>query len=150
MQPDDNSRWPLLGSNTYTFKQDFDPDALALTLAKIAHACTVAEFGIESFSSFLPPVLLGQQKDIYTYVGSSPAHIGDPTELHRVQLHLGHPHYGAKADYLLSVSICLLSSLGLPTALVIVGRANEQWAQREAARYHSNAIGIPEPPPNLA
>jgi hypothetical protein len=127
-------RWPKIGSNNYIFTQRFDADALALTLAKIAHAYCVADFGIENFEAFLPPIIRGEHSNIYTYVGGSPDRLCHPGQLHSVQLHLGHRHYGRRADWLLMVSIGLLSHLQMPTALVVVGRADRDWALREAAR----------------
>jgi hypothetical protein len=134
LMPADWTRWPVLGSNRYTFEQQFDPDALALTLAKIAHAYAVADFGLNNFEPFLPPVILGESDKLYKYVGGSPTPLRDPNTLHSVRLHLGHSHFGAKADWLLLVSIGLLSAYDMPTALVVVGRANERWAIEEAER----------------
>jgi hypothetical protein len=132
--PTDNSRWRSIGSNSYSFEQSFDPEALALTLAKIAHAYAVADFGLANFEPFLPSAILGRSNDLFKYVGGSPAPIRDEGMLHSIRLHLGHSHYGSRADWLVLASINLLSAYDMPTALVVVGRANKQWAVEEAKR----------------
>lgn len=134
VMPTDYSRWQSIGSNSYSFEQTFDPDALALTLAKISHAYAVADFGLSNFEPFLPPVILGQRNDLYKYVGSNPAPLRDQGMLHSVRLHIGHAHYGERARWLVLASISLLSLYDMPTALVVVGQANKQWAVEEAKR----------------
>lgn len=135
LMPTDYRRWKVVGSNQYTFTGGrIDPDCYALTLAKIAHAYTVADFGLSNFEPFLPPIILGDRRKLYTYVGGSPTPLRDQNMLHSVRLHLGHPHYGSRADWLLLASISLLSAYDMPTALIVVGRADRNWALDETRR----------------
>ncbi|WP_241557461.1 hypothetical protein [Croceibacterium ferulae] len=130
--------WEKATQNQLTFDQTFNVECLALTLAKIGHAYAAAEFGLDNFEPFLPAIIRGERGCIHTYVGGDVEQLQDPGLLHSIRLRLGHPSYGSRADFLLMVSIGLLSQFGSPTALVIVGRAKEDWAWREAER-HSEA-----------
>jgi hypothetical protein len=126
--------WDKVRGNNLKFDQTFNVECLALTLAKIGHAYAAAEYGLDNFKPFLPPIIRGERGGIHTYVGGDVERFQDPGQLHSIRLRLGHPSYSSRADYLLMVSIGLMSQFGAPTALVIVGRAEEKWAWREAER----------------
>jgi HNH endonuclease len=92
-QPRDNSVWGKHKGQTFSFMQKFDVDALARTLAKIAHAIAIGELGINAFEHWLPPDILGADPALSYLVGSGAGSLDPTNVLHEIKWTVGHwPH----------------------------------------------------------
>ncbi len=92
----------------------------ARLLAKTAHCCAVAEYGIEGFDPFLNDIILGKDyRRMFYYIGGrlnlQPA---DPTYY---TMELGLIKTPPLEEYV-HVSIRIFADLGSPTYRVVVGR----------------------------
>lgn len=91
-----------------------DAGALARMLAKIAHAITVANYGLGSFRPFLPEVIL-QEKNVFHYVGGAPIDSTRRTDvLHSVAVE-------EQQNGLIIVYLRLFTILGAPAYRIVVG-----------------------------
>jgi len=93
-------------------------DPFCLTLAKIAHAFTSAELGINAFTPFLTRMI--RERDLSTttqYIGGGEGNEAPSTHLHQIEF-----FETATSRDLITVRIRLLTVLGTPTYYVVVGR----------------------------
>lgn len=99
-------------------------------LAKTAHAYAAAKIGLELFDPFLEDLILARTDDVAKYVGDS--YLASPFvehPAHTAQISIGEATDGPAAGFLI-VRIQLYPSLGSPSHLVVVGRANGDISQR--------------------
>ena len=136
--PDEPARYQgfEIQRNKYRGRADIFKDGVAITrnnidlvlfarfLAKIAYCVSVAKFGLNSFESFLPPLILGETGEWSHFVGGyAPRHriIDQAKKNLHTTAHYINPESGQ-----LSADIQLLSRYGTPTYFVVVGR----WTRR--------------------
>lgn len=132
--PRDTSSWRKHSAKTFSFAQKFDVDALARTLAKIAHATAVGALGIEAFEHWLPPYILGTDPALSYLIGAGDGSL-DPTNiLHKIKWTVG-----PKTDrhlltrYLVTVNIRLFAQFGGPHSMVVVGKSSEDFVRARLA-----------------
>jgi hypothetical protein len=83
--PKNKSLWGRSNASTFSVSQKFDLDSLARTLAKIAHAFCIGEFGSSFFEAWLPPYILGTDLALSYLVGGVPGSIEPVNLLHQLQ-----------------------------------------------------------------
>ena len=98
-----------------------DFDAYFRMLAKIAHAQTVADAGLEAFEPFLNDFILGREELSSRYIGAA---INNEPLLAQPYLHWAKMSqgFGGILDGLLIVRVHLFASLGLPAYDIVTGR----------------------------
>ncbi len=113
--PEFKEKLEKFGKDGFRFSP-FEIGSLSRTLAKIAHAYSVAELGTDGFEPLLPDLILGKSDHLADYVGSGPLPEGQPAteQLHRVT----HEWNGD----LLLVRVGLYSKFGLSPYWVVSGR----------------------------
>jgi hypothetical protein len=118
------------------------PLHFARMLAKIAHAFTVAKYGIDSFEPLLPPLILGASDAAPFLVGGdasgSPAN--QPKVLHDIFRMDCHRDDG---PVYLSTAIQLFAMIGMPRYHVIVGRRLKEAPPSEKMGL-TKAVPIPQ------
>lgn len=134
-QPRDNSDWGKHRAQTFSFTQKFDVDALARTLAKIAHAIAVGELGINAFEHWLPPYILGKDPALSYLVGAAEGSLDLANELHEIKWTVG-PRTDCHlvTRYLVTVNIRLFAQYGGPHAMVVVGKSSEDFVRARLAQ----------------
>jgi hypothetical protein len=76
-------------ASTFSVTQKFDLDSLARTLAKIAHALCIGEFGSSFFEPWLLPYILGTDLALSYLVGGMPESLAPVSELHQLRYNAG-------------------------------------------------------------
>lgn len=100
-------RWGLV--------QSFIPDVFCRQMAKIAHGAALAELGEGSFRATLPSVILGEDRNVFHYVGGTVVPSGEKIEqTHSISI--------TEIGGWLAVNVRLFSGLGAPGYLAIVGK----------------------------
>ena len=108
--PRDRSAWESSPAESFSFQQKYDVDALARTLAKIAHAIAVGELGIGAFEHWLPPYILGEDPTLSYLVGGGDGALAPSDRLHDIQWTVS-PRNGDVKNYLVTVRIRTLLSI---------------------------------------
>ncbi len=134
-QPRDNSAWGKHKAQTFSFTQKYDVDALARTLAKIAHAIAVGELGINAFEHWLPPYILGMDPALSYLVGAGEGSLDPANVLHEIKWTVG-PRTDCHlvTQYLVTVNIRLFAQYGGPHAMVVVGKSSEDFLRARLAQ----------------
>lgn len=96
----------------------FSPFTFGRMIAKIAHSLAVAEYGIESFTPFLPNIILGKSAAVTHYIGAQVMPEPDPKGLHN--LHIGWLERGQHSY--LTAYIRLFCNYGTPDYMVVIGQ----------------------------
>lgn len=106
----------------------FKEDVFSRFLAKIAHCMAVAHFGIDSFQPYLPPIILGTDKDSGWLVGGGNPPSGGSEQLpkgrHKIFGHavnMGLMRHTVTNHTLLYADIQLFRFAGSPSYCVAVG-----------------------------
>lgn len=108
---------------SYSLEQKYDLDCLALTLAKISHVLCVAEFGFETFDHWLPPYILGYDKNLSYLIGGA-SESGEPRNvLHDLKFEVCQQGDG---NFMIFVKARLFAQFGGPTALIVVGPTTQE------------------------
>jgi hypothetical protein len=129
-QPRDNSVWGKHKAQTFSFMQKFDVDALARTLAKIAHAIAIGELGINAFEHWLPPDILGADPALSYLVGSGAGSLDPTNVLHEIKWTVGpRMEQNFVNQYMVTVNIRLFAQFGGPHAMVVVGKSSEEFVR---------------------
>ncbi len=106
-----------------SFVQRFDVDSLALTLARVAHALAVANFGVDFFEPWLPPYILGRDKSLSYLIGGGNVDKSPEDILHNLGYQVGPRTLGwGVTQTLLTVDIRFWAQFGGPSAEVVVGK----------------------------
>lgn len=106
-------------------------------LAKIAHAITVAEFGLHRFEPWLPPIILGQDPDWAWLVGGIGQSVEPVEKLHEIQWDVA-PRPELGGQYLVTVRIRLFAEMGGPHALVIAGASSAEAVLDALSERHAD------------
>lgn len=112
------------------FEGDFQMRELARFLAKIAHAITVAEYGLDGFEPWLPDFILGKDDcSLHYLVAGRPNHLTDQHGEHKLQLGVwGNDHSAIAA------TIRLFCRFATPDYEVAVGRFKNRCTSSRSAR----------------
>lgn len=129
--PRKRSLWDGSNASAFSVSQQFDLDSLARTLAKIAHALCIGEFGSSFFEPWLPPYILGTDLALSYLVGGAPGSLEPVSELHQLRYNAGQV---ANGQWLVSADIRLFAQFGGPHATVIVGRTTEELVRSRLAK----------------
>jgi hypothetical protein len=127
--PRKRSLWDKSNASAFSVSQQFDLDSLARTLAKIAHALCIGEFGSSFFEPWLPPYILGTDRALSYLVGGVPGSLEPVSELHQLRYNAGQV---ANGEWLVSADIRLFAQGG-PHTTVIVGRTTEELVRSRLA-----------------
>jgi hypothetical protein len=119
----------------------FNPGLFARMIAKIAHAFTVADQGLNKFRPLLPSVIVGAQTDnLADFIGGDMIIPPAIETLHRLHLEVGwvegvdYAKYGLPNDVqFLIVHVRLFANLATPQYHVVVGIWNEPRKKNEAS-----------------
>ena len=122
--PRDKTAWSKSAASSFSFIQRFDVDALALMLAKIAHATCIERFGFNFFDPWLPPYILGKDRALSYLVGGANKPLEPVNKLHEIQYTAAFNE--TAGEWLASVDIRLFAQFGGPDAQVIVGQTSEE------------------------
>jgi hypothetical protein len=122
--------WERSNASAFSVSQQFDVDSLARTLAKIAHALCIGEFGSSFFEPWLPPYILGTDLALSYLVGGAPGSLEPVSELHQLRYNA---RQVANSQWLVSADIRLFAQIGGPHATVIVGRTTEELVRSRLA-----------------
>jgi hypothetical protein len=123
------------GDKSWRIRIEFDAQAFARVLAKIAHATAIAHFGLGSFKPFLPDIIRGIDTNTGYYIGAGlpPTDPDPPLQAGKHQVH----HRIAmtqlrndKGHVVLAAAIQLFPFTGAPTYTVIVGEPGPELAQQ--------------------
>lgn len=101
--------------------QPFSPDIICRSIAKIAHGAAVAELGFNKFEPMLPPIILGEDKNISHLIGSTTAKGRKRDTLHEIVLDLSGEYVIAKVQ--------LFARYQIQPFLAVVGRARQELMQ---------------------
>jgi hypothetical protein len=113
--PDFQKKFSALGRGG-GIERDIDSRALARMLAKIAHSFAVATYGLDTFTPFLPEIILDKSDNHQFYIG------GSSVEFLPKHNAITSISAGVLHDGLIIVHIRLFVSLGGPAYRVVVGR----------------------------
>lgn len=94
----------------------FNPGSLCKLFAKIAHGAAVAEIGLDNFSPFLPPYILGTEKSLSYYVGTLPDKPEKTQQLHNTLI---------QNEQLLIGHVRLFGNFELPAWEVVIGELHQ-------------------------
>jgi hypothetical protein len=112
----------------------FDLTAFARLCTKIAHGYAVATFGLDAFDAWLPPYILGVNKQFGYVLGSSHE---QPRDDH-VANALNWSAYEMTNTTLLAVHIHLFPPMGQPPIAVVVGSmSSDQYDALRRMTHHS-------------
>jgi HNH endonuclease len=130
------------GAGSLSHTMAFSTGDFARTLAKIAHAITVADYGLENFKPFLIDFILTGRSDqpYYYYIGSPPQPTPDDkasSPTHELSIKFFELQRG---PWLGVVTIRLFANLGTPRYHVVVGEFPELPS---AAQSESGALQDP-------
>lgn len=106
------------GAKGYRLPVRYDQKSIARMVAKIAHGLTVEWLGLDGFTPYLPPMILGHSQDLGRWVGSPSASLFDeaPDRGHRFRV-------GTLDDSpLLIAGVHVFADSGAPEYLVVVGQ----------------------------
>jgi hypothetical protein len=96
----------------------FNPFTLGRMICKIAHSLAVAEYGLNSFTPYLPDLILGKSNSFMHYLSAQVSPESDNQGLHN--LHIGWLET-ASIPFLVAY-IRLFCNFGTPDYMVVVGR----------------------------
>ncbi len=96
----------------------FSPFTYGRMICKIAHSLAVAEYGLDSFTPYLPNLILGRSNELTHYVAAQVSPEPDNHGLHNV--HIGWLET-ATPPYLVAY-VRLFCNYGTPDYMVVVGR----------------------------
>jgi hypothetical protein len=105
----------------------FEVVSFAQFIAKISHALAVAEFGIDSFDPYLPPLIRGRHQDVPFYVGTNRQHSPfSSAKDHRGSFEI----ISVGSDKYLCCNLQLLAGFRLPIYQAVVAKSNEAVEER--------------------
>lgn len=106
--------------------EPFSPDRFCRTVAKIAHGAAVAHFPKDSFTQYLPKIILGEDRNISYFVGGDGKKSRGRKQLHSIK-------FQAVRGLLLAY-VTLFAKYDGPTYEVVVGESSPElskWSMSE-------------------
>jgi len=120
------------GDKKWSVPLHFKSDIFARFLAKVAHCLVVAQFGVDSFTHSLPPIVLGKEKNIGWLVGGGLPPT-KPAEIPQGRVELDGAHAveitqvaNDKGHRLVLVEMRLFTFTGAPGYRVVVGEPTQK------------------------
>jgi len=117
--------WQDYSSPDFSVEQGFDLDSLARMMAKIAHATCVVTFGLDWFTPWLPPYILGADAALSYVVGGAEGPLEPKNTLHEIRYDVTM----IGGILLVTCAIRLFAQFGGPHTKVIVGQTTEECVQ---------------------
>ena len=109
------------------FNQIFDLESLARLYAKICHGYAVALFGIDRFTPWLPPYILGQDNHLSYVVGGATKNESKYPSSYQISWSIHNIINGHKNVIIFDLR--LFANLGGPWSQVIVGTAHDDLCE---------------------
>jgi hypothetical protein len=117
--------WQDYSSPDFSVEQGFDLDSFARMMAKIAHATCVGTFGLDWFTPWLPPYILGADAALSYVVGGAEGPLEPKNTLHEIRYDVTM----IGGILLVTCTIRLFAQFGGPHTKVIVGQTTEECVQ---------------------